>query len=80
MSARDLKIDLRVRGLFVKNYIDLKHVKHQTVKGVVYISGKLIHIRDESPVSGVEIARLDKEIRKIPDVEDVVWNIRQRAF
>ena len=48
MSARDLKIDLWVRVLFAKNYIDLKHVKHQTVKGIVYISGKLIHIRDES--------------------------------
>ena len=77
MSARDLKIDLRVKGLFVRNYIDLKFIKHQTVKGVVYISGKMVYLRDQKPVPGYEVARLDREIRKIPDVEDVVWNVRQ---
>ena len=76
MSARDMKIDLRVKGLFVRNYIDLRKVKHQTVKGVVYISGKLIYLRDEKPVPQYEISRLEREIRKIGEVEDIIWNVQ----
>ena len=77
MSTRDMKIDMRVRGLFVRNYIDLRKVRHTTVKGVVYISGKLIYLRDEAPVPSHEISRLEREIRRIGEVEDVVWNIHR---
>ncbi|GEM_PF-3186882 len=77
MSARDMKIDMRVKGIFVRNYIDLRKVRHQTVKGIVYISGKMVYDRTEEPVPSYEIGRLDREIRKIADVEDVVWNIHK---
>ncbi len=77
MSTRDMKIDMRVRGLFVRNYIDLRNVRHRTVKGVVYISGKLFYLRDGKPVHSYEVSRLEREIHKIGEVEDVVWNIHQ---
>jgi hypothetical protein len=86
MSAQDYRINAEVRRHLVSRWVDIQHLQLGTTNGVVYILGDL-DTRLEDPRrrldEGAERSatervvrlamRLEREIRGIRDVRDVVF-------
>lgn len=77
MSLRDMKLEQRVKGILVRHYIDLRKCNFSSVGGIIYIGGKMVYDRTERPVPASEILLIEKEIRRILGVKDVVVNFQQ---
>ena len=75
MSMRDAKINSRAKGILVRRAVDLRYVNFSTIKGIVYINGWLVYERSLRPLSSLEIFNIEREIKRIPDVEGVNFKV-----
>jgi Mg2+/Co2+ transporter CorC len=85
MSVEDYRINAFVRTVFVRRWIDTSRVDFGTSNGVVYVRGILRQVygrkqledeKDEDETSLLSLVRrIEKEIRSIPGVRDVVFRL-----
>jgi len=90
MSAQDYRVNAEVRRLLVSRWIDVSRVQIGTTNGVVYLMGTLEpSVEDALERAGVSIETrnaverllrlvgvIDKDLRRIRGVRDVVFNLR----
>ena len=90
MSAQDYRVNAEVRRLLVSRWIDVSRVQIGTTNGVVYLMGTLEpSVDDALERSGVStdaldpserllrlVAVVEKELRRIRGVRDLVFNLR----
>lgn len=81
MPVDDFRINAAVRTTLVRFWLDTSNIDHGSVNGVVYLRGQLRRqtLRSRGGDSGdAGLARvaplLDREIRAIQGVRDVVWD------
>ena len=77
MAASDFQINSRVRSLLARHWIDLKRVQVGSFRGTVRLAGELCRLGGESAGRHEPqlVETLDQEIRAIPDVERVHFEI-----
>ena len=83
MSVEDYRINACVRGALVRHWIDMSRVHLGTVNRVVYLNGVLHQDygprqcggQDETERMLALIKRVEEEIRAIPGVKDLVFNL-----
>lgn len=82
MSTDDYRINAAIRNTLVRFWIDTSRLDHGSVNGVVYLRGR-IHkelLRPEEVDRETEnlafmLKRLERELRNIRGVRDVVCNL-----
>ena len=83
MSIQDYRINALVRSVLVKRWIDTSRVDFGTSNGVVYVRGilrqtygrrQLERIDEADELLGL-IRRIERELRFIPGVKDVVFKL-----
>ena len=83
MSVEDYRINAFVRSVLVRRWIDTSRVDFGTSNGVVYLKGMFRQIyrrKSSEEAEGVDdlltvIHRLEKDIRSIQGVKDVVFRL-----
>jgi len=85
MSVEDYRINAFVRSVLVRRWIDTSRVDFGTSNGVVYLRGivrqvygrKQLEDEDNEEVDSLLslIRRIEKEIKSIPGVRDVVFKL-----
>jgi len=83
MSIEDYRINAFVRATLVRRWIDTSRVDFGTSNGVVYVRGVLRRIygrrqtEEDQDVDDILslVRRVEKEIRSIPTVKDVVFKL-----
>jgi hypothetical protein len=75
MSMADFKIESKVRGLFIRFGIDMRHLDISVIKRVVYINGYATYDRSANPVLKKDIDTIVNEIKKNSEVRDVVLQL-----
>lgn len=88
MSAQDYKLNAEVRRFLVSRWVDMTRLQHGVTNGVVYIMGTLDTTMEDPRRREDELVRrdalnrvlplamrLEKELRRIRDVRDVVFKL-----
>lgn len=88
MSVHDYRITAEVRRRLVSRWVDISRLQIGTTNGVVYLIGVLEpSVEDALERSGIEAEReastrlvrlmttVEKELRRIPEVRDIVFNL-----
>lgn len=82
MALVDFRINTQVRRILVKRWIDTSKVEFGTTNGVVYIKGVIATPEEHRALSSLGgrsrldlILKIEKEIRRLPDVKDVVFKL-----
>ena len=90
MSAQDYRVNAEVRRLLVSRWVDVSRIKIGTTNGVVYLMGTLEpSVEDALERSGGSaeitsaaerllrlVAVIEKELRRVRDVRDIVFNLQ----
>ncbi len=81
-EARDHVISNRVRAILLRRWVDIRSLSFGSVNGVVYVRGALKRnplfpapARAEVPPELKLLNTLDRDLRAIEDVKDVVFEI-----
>lgn len=82
MAVVDFRTNTEVRRILVKRWVDTSKVEFGTTNGVVYIKGVIATPEDIKAFRGLAsrsrldlIMKIEKDIRKLPDVKDVVFKL-----
>ncbi len=83
MSVEDYRINAHVRSVLVRRWVDTSRVDFGTSNGVVYLKGMLRQVYRRRPAEETEeldpllgvIRRIEKDIRSINGVRDVVFRL-----
>ncbi len=76
MSVDDRLINIRVDQLLVRRGIDTSKLAYSAAKGVVSINGFLKgRSRSAEIKSSADVKQLDMQMRRIPNVKSVTWNL-----
>lgn len=79
--VEDARIHSRVRSILFRRWVDAKSLHIGTVDGVVHIEGELKQSLSLAPSIGEGrpplqfVRKIEREIRAIPGVRDVVFSI-----
>lgn len=83
MPVADFRTNTQVRRILVKRWIDTSKVEFGTTNGVVYIKGMIATPEDMKALKAIGgrsrldlIVKIEKEIRRLPDVKDVVFKLK----
>lgn len=77
----DARIHSRVRNILSRRWVDLKSLHVGTVDGVIHIEGELRQCLSLVPAMGEGrpslqfVRKVERELRSIPGVRDVVFSI-----
>lgn len=87
MQYEDFRINAAVRTLLIRFWIDTSMLDHGTINGIVYLRGSLRRelIREDPHEIGATeslrllVQRLERHVRSIRGVRDVVCNLENIA-
>jgi hypothetical protein len=86
VSAQDYRINAVVRRHLVSRWVDVNRLQLGTTNGVVYVIGTLETTQEDPSRANNEhrdhddrlchlVLRLEKELRRLPDVRDLVFKL-----
>jgi hypothetical protein len=81
VPTEDFRINAAVRTTLVRFWIDTSKLDHGAINGVVYLRGRLIreivrsNNQKEEESDTFLIRRLERELKNIRGVRDVVYNL-----
>jgi hypothetical protein len=81
VQTDDFRINATIRSILVRFWFNTSLLSHGSINGVVYIRGKLAKEVLKAGDSDLDkelpflVRRLDKEIRNIRGVRDIVYNL-----
>jgi len=85
MTVEDLAVNRQVRTVFARNWVNLQRLDYSSVHGTVYVRGRMAVLhplppdptdeRDRTGIGPKFMLLLDKEIKKIPGVRGVNWQV-----
>ena len=83
MPTEDFRINATVRTMLVRFWVDTSKLDHGAINGVVYLRGRLVREisrtsnseRDDEESLTLLARRLERELKNIRGVRDVVYNL-----
>lgn len=78
MAIRDFQINSRVRGVLAKHWIDVNLVTVMTIRGVVFLQGRMRKITAGSPQDEIGeemLASMELEMKHIKGVKQIVYRL-----
>jgi len=85
MTAEDLEIYRQMRTVLVRNWVNLQRLDFGSTGGSVYVRGRMRLLRephtarreetDHEGVTATFLLHLEQQIRRIPGVRAVSWNL-----
>jgi hypothetical protein len=80
VPTEDFRINAAVRTTLVRFWVDTSQIDHGAINGVVYLRGRLTkelsrNQQDEDESIAFLARRLERELKNIRGVRDVVYNL-----
>ena len=86
MTVEDMAVNRQVRNVMARNWINMQRLDFASTHGTVYMRGRMSFLKSQKVADGKEerdragvspsiLNHIDKEIRKIPGVRAVSWQI-----
>lgn len=78
MAVKDFQINSRVRGILARHWIDTNLITAMTIRGVVFLQGrmkKITMIPGQEEVGEETLASMELEMRHIKGVRQIVYRL-----